>query len=1679
MAGKKKPSTRQTKQNDKQQPGESFPGLRSPDTAPKTPYQELQEDELIVLKSMYGEDFTDTAAHTAWHKSEPTFDIRIKAPSDESFMVTLGVVLVATYPKSPPVLAIKDDGDLGESTRFKILKFIETQPRLWCAEEQPMIDRIVEGIRDLLDAAAIKKAQGQELPSLEEERAAHEAELARQAQTEKELEERRRMEESKEEERVLGDMLEEELRRRKTRAKESRKKHRGHLLAPEDGATELSEDDVTITFDQPCKITDDSGNAVYFQSVTGRATHAEGPVTTVYRVKPVLSAKTWQPILALKQVDLKSHNKDAAQFKKQLQALETQLETLKKLRHTHVLDVIDFKIDRSISDADSASSAVWSVSILTPFSNRGPLDELLDLAGQMNISKVKIWTTDLLDGLAFLHNHGIVHQDIHPGNILLCRGPAGDIVPRLADAGFQRDLHNISTKVKMLTATRAAKSAYWFPPEIAGVSKPQYTQKTDVWDFGLVFLQMIFGLDVAEKYHSPSALMDSLSLSAPLRELVSKFFKSDHKKRPRAFELCSMEFLATAAPILAEDNDFASNGSSLSVPQGLPRRLRHDSMNRGVVPTSRYLQDYVEEARLGKGGFGEVVRARKMIDGRLYAIKKITQRSHETLSVMLGEVRLLSKMNHPAVVRYYNTWLEEVPELQDADDASTEDMDTPTEAMSRSINIEFTESKSRGLDFMSSSGHPYIELEGSAITDSEDDDDEEEEEEDDDDDDDYDEDDDDDEDEGDSSSDDDDDTSTLNSKAGRDQLAVADRRVRRSSNRPFKTIMYISMEYCEKRTLRDLISRNLSKEPQEIWRLFRQILEGLAHIHSLNIVHRDLKPENIFISAGPDGVDNVKIGDFGLATSGQLAMDKGGPNTDASDMTRSIGTAVYVAPEVRTGGSGSYTPKVDMYSLGVIFFEMSYPPMLGMQRAMVLEQVRQNPPVLPSDFKPSDKNQLEIMLSLLSHNPKERPSSAELLKSGKMPVQMESETIRRAIAGLADPNSPYFEKMLETMFARQIEQAKDYAWDMSSTMPNPADLMRRFIVKDALISIFRRHGAVEVPTTSLYPRSAHYGQNAVHLLDRNGNVLQLPFDLVMGRARALARITGGPVPQRAFSFGNIFRDRHDGGQPDVYGEVDFDIVTTDALDLALKEAEVIKVLDEIVTTFPTTSSTPMCFQLGHSDLLQIIFEFCGVEASARQAAAEVLSKLNIRNFTWQKVRSELRSELVGISATAVDELQRFDFRDTPSKAITKLKALLEGTEYSERASSTLAHLREVYEYTKKFGVSSKVYIAPLSSINESFFRGGILFTCLYDKKIKDVFAAGGRYDGLIKEHRPKIGSRFEERHAVGFSLNWEKQLAKPVPKLTGKAFLKKAAEDENQGLFGAKRCDALVASFDPSVLRSSGIELVQTLWAHGISAELARDARSPEDLLSNYRDESYSWIIIIKQDNQLKIKTMGRGKDVPDADIAAKELLSWLKAEMRDRDSSRSGGHKARSTAHHLYHHHHHHHHYLDSPSGGSGSAGGSHMLPASATSEHEPQEVHVLVAQTKSKKFNRRAVVEQAQASAARLVQSFLGGPIAAIETSDDVMDLLRATSLSDAESWRRAEQAVGTAEKKYVREIHDMLKQWRDEWERSARTGGGGAAGSASSGFGGGGGGVGASPNAFVYNFRTGKCIYYDLGA
>ena len=324
-----------------------------------------------------------------------------------------------------------------------------------------------------------------------------------------------------------------------------------------------------------------------------------------------------------------------------------------------------------------------------------------------------------------------------------------------------------------------------------------------------------------------------------------------------------------------------------------------------------------------------------------------------------------------------------------------------------------------------------------------------------------------------------------------------------------------------------------------------------------------------------------------------------------------------------------------------MFFEMCYHPILGMERADKLGKLS-TLCLLPDDFKPTDQAQTGIIQSLITHDVKQRPSSAELLRSGKLPIQMEDETTRRALASLTNNASPYYPKVVSTLFSQPLAPTKDYTYDIATGHLSAIELFYQGVVKEELTTIFKHHGAVETARNSLYPRSSHYfsNQDVVELLDQNGTVVQLPFDLMLGSARTLAKLAK-PEVRKSFTFGSVYRDRHNGGQPVMFGEVDFDIISENTLDLALKEAEAIKVLDEIVDKFP---SSPMCFHLGHSDLLQLIFEFCNVESTARRAVAETLSKLNIHSWTFQKIRSELRSPLIGISGTTIDDLKRFDFR---------------------------------------------------------------------------------------------------------------------------------------------------------------------------------------------------------------------------------------------------------------------------------------------------------------------------------------------------------------------------------------------------------------------------------------------------
>lgn len=128
------------------------------------------------------------------------------------------------------------------------------------------------------------------------------------------------------------------------------------------------------------------------------------------------------------------------------------------------------------------------------------------------------------------------------------------------------------------------------------------------------------------------------------------------------------------------------------------------------------------------------------------------------------------------------------------------------------------------------------------------------------------------------------------------------------------------------------------------------------------------------------------------------------------------------------------------------------------------------------------------------------------------------------------------------------------------------------------------------------------------------------------------------------------------------------------------------------------------------------------------------------------------------------------------------------------------------------------------------------------------------------------------------------------------------------------------------------MRLIEDLWGNGISAELAVDASSLEELMSKYKDNNHRWIVIAKQDSKergFKVRNLVRKEEF---DIRNNELVPWLRSEVQARHQ-REGNTDARQP-----------------------------RLPGQQDpflTNERANDVRILVSQHRSKKSNRRNIVE------------------------------------------------------------------------------------------------------------------------
>jgi serine/threonine-protein kinase len=120
---------------------------------------------------------------------------------------------------------------------------------------------------------------------------------------------------------------------------------------------------------------------------------------------------------------------------------------------------------------------------------------------------------------------------------------------------------------------------------------------------------------------------------------------------------------------------------------------------------------------------------------------------------------------------------------------------------------------------------------------------------------------------------------------------------------------FIVFEYVEGENLKEVVTREGPLPLRRVLELALQIGRGLAFAHSQGLVHRDVKPQNVLMN----GDDQAKVTDFGIARS--IDVDVGVTQTGTV-----LGTSAYIAPEQASGGD--ITPQTDVYSLGVVLYEL-------------------------------------------------------------------------------------------------------------------------------------------------------------------------------------------------------------------------------------------------------------------------------------------------------------------------------------------------------------------------------------------------------------------------------------------------------------------------------------------------------------------------------------------------------------------------------------------------------------------------------------------------------------------------------------------------------------------------------------------------------------------------------------
>lgn len=293
------------------------------------------------------------------------------------------------------------------------------------------------------------------------------------------------------------------------------------------------------------------------QDCIGRGAHG-----AVYRAEDRVTGE----VVAVKQVKLVDLN-DA-----ELREITSEIELLRCLDHPNIVRC------KGSEELDK------HLHIVLEYCGNGSLRDVLKRFGKVPETLAAVYLRQVVEGLAYLHQQGIIHRDIKAANILTMH----DGSVKLADfgsavkAGVEKDAKE--------AAVDAVGSPYWMAPEV--IEQKQLTTSSDIWSVGCLLIELLTGKPPYADLEPLSALFrvvdrgrppDPVGCSSGVREVLKSCFHRDPEKRCAAIELLHRRWLFKAQ---ADDRKSAAGDIDRLVPRETPEeRIR--KWTAAVTPTRR------------------------------------------------------------------------------------------------------------------------------------------------------------------------------------------------------------------------------------------------------------------------------------------------------------------------------------------------------------------------------------------------------------------------------------------------------------------------------------------------------------------------------------------------------------------------------------------------------------------------------------------------------------------------------------------------------------------------------------------------------------------------------------------------------------------------------------------------------------------------------------------------------------------------------------------------------------------------------------------------------------------------------------------------------------------------------------------------------------------------------------